>query len=414
MYLPIRPLLTSLATCAVLSSTAIGQDRVGDDRHKYQTPPLVACSDAAGFTGVFIGEDQCFLVSGEARLAVGYDSYAGLLARHSEIGRVSAVLGTDLGPVFGVLALRNQGTLPDQFAGISEGVSLYEAYLAVGEDLRLTVGRAPSIIKTDDSRALDWLGRDNSYAVFFPIENDGSVPLTANSVQLSARLSDEFQVGVAWEDGVTGNFWYPELTQPRVVASARYDDGQTQANVLVGRFQASSDAGSGLYGNGDSFAARATVNSLLTDTFRLLLGGSFGSDQSIGGMVSAQVQLGPLEVAGTYQKVGGYAWSGQPILLSGSLTAEISPALSIRVGALTTRGEYDNSRQIGMGSIFEVWENAALEFEIGRYQSDWSSFNYARGSLDWHINESAKVRASGTVTGEGAYKIESEVVTSFR
>lgn len=411
MYLPIRPVPTFLATFTVLSSTAIGQDRVGDDRHKYQTPPLIACSDAAGFTGVFIGQDQCIIVSGEARLAVGYDSYAGLLAWHSEIGRVSAVLGTDLGPVFGVLALRNQGTLPDQFAGISEGVSLYEAYLAVGEDVRLTV---PSIIKTDDSRALDWLGRDNSYAVFFPIENDGSVPLTANSVQLSARLSDEFQVGVAWEDGVTGNFWYPELTQPRVVASARYDDGQTQANVLVGRFQAPSDAGSGLYGNGDSIAGRVTVNSLLTDTFRLLLGASFGSDQSIAGMVSAQAQLGPVEVAGTYQKVGGYAWSGQPNLLSGSLTAEISPALSVRVGALMTRGEYDNSRQIGIGSIFEVWENAALELEMGRYQSDWSSLNYVRGSLDWHINESAKVRASGTVTGEGAYKIESEVVTSFR
>ncbi len=407
--------MVSLATYAALSSIAVGQERLGDDRHKYEAPPLVACPDASGSTGIFIGEGQCILVSGEARLAVGYDSSAGLLAWHSEIGRVTGVLGTDLGPVFGVLAVRNEGTLPrDYYSTTRDGLSLYEAYVAVGEDVRLTVGKAPSIIKTDDGKPLDWLGRDNSYGVFFPIENDGSVPLTANSVQLSGRLSDDFQIGLAWEDGVTGNFWYPELTQPHVVASARYDDGQTQASVLVGQFRAPSDAGSGFYGAGDSFAGRLTVNSLLTDTFRVLLGGSFGSDQHIGGMISAQAQLGPLELAGTYQKVGGYVSSDQPTLLSSSLTAKISSALSIRLGALATRSEYDDSRQIGVGSIFEVWENATLELEIGRYQDDWSSLNYARGSLDWHINESAKAKASAVLTSDGGYKIESEVVTSFR
>lgn len=303
---------------------------------------------------------------------------------------------------------------PNEFSTTRDGLSLYEAYVAVGEDVRLTVGKAPSIIKTDDDRPLDWLGSDNWYGVFFPIENNGSVPLTANSVQLSGRLSEDLQIGLAWEDGMVGNFWYPELSQPRIVASARYDDGQTQANVLVGRFGAPSDAGIGSSGMGDSFSGRVTVNSLLTDTFRVLVAGSFGSDQSIGGMISAQAQVGAVELAGTYHKVGGYGLSDQPTLLSSSLTAEISPDLAIRVGALVARREYDESKQIGVGSIFEVWENAALELEIGKYQDDWSSLNYARGSLDWHISELAKARATAVITSDGGYKIESEIVTSFR
>lgn len=416
MYLrAIWSLLASVASCAALSLAAFGQDRLGDDRHRYEAPPLVACSDAGDLTGVFIGQEQCILVSGEARLAVGYDSSAGLLAWHSEIGRVMGVLGSDLGPVFGVLALRNEGALPpNEFSATRDGLSLYEAYVAVGEDVRVAVGKAPSIIKTDDGRPLDWLGSDNSYSVFFPIENNGSVPLTANSVQVSGRLSEDLQIGLAWEDGMVGNFWYHEVSQPRVVATARYDDGQTQANVLVARFGAPSEASSGSYVMADSFSGRVTVNSLLTETFRVLLAGSFGSDQSVGGMISAQAQIGAVELAGSYQKVGGYAWSDQPTFLSGSLTAEISSDLAIRVGVLAARREYEESEQIGIGSIFEVWENAALELEIGRYQDDWSSLNYARGSLDWHINESVKAKATAVVTSDGGYKIESEVVTSFR
>lgn len=415
MYLrAIRSLLASVATCAALSSAALGQERLGDDRHNYEAPPLVACSDASGLSGVFIGQDQCVLVSGEARVAAGYDSSAGLLVWHSEIGRAVGALATDLVPVFGVLAVRNEGTLPSNVYSVPrDGLSLYEAYVAVGDDVRLTVGKAPSIIKTNDDRPLDWLGGDNWYGVFFPIENDGSVPLTANSVQLSARLSEGLQVALAWEDGMVGNFWYPELSQSRIVASARYDDGQTQANVLVARFGGPSDTSSG-YGVSDSFSGRVTVNSLLTDTFRVLLGGSFGSDQSFGGMISARAQVGPVELAGTYQKVGGYAWSDQPTFLSGSLTAEISPDLAIRVGALAERREYDESKQFGVGSIFELSENAALELEIGRYQNDWSLLNYARGTLDWHISESAKARTAAQVTSDGSYKIESEIVTSFR
>lgn len=415
MYLrAILSVLTSVTTCVALSSTALGQERLGDDFHKYEAPPLVACSDASGLSGVFIGEDQCILVSGEARVAVGYDSSAGLLVWHSEIGRAVGVLGTDLGTMFGVLAVRNEGTLPSNFYSESrDGLSLYEAYVAVGDDIRLTVGKAPSIIKTDDDRPLDWLGSDNSYGVFFPIQNGGSVPLTANSVQLSGRVSEDLQIGLAWEDGVVGNFWYPGLSQPRIVASARYDDGQTQANVLVGRFEAPPDTGGGSHGLGDSVSGRVTVNSLLTDTFRVLMAGSFGSDQSVGAMISARAQVGPVELAGTYQKVGGHAWSDQPTLLSGSLTAEISSDLAIRVGALTSRREHDESKQFGVGSIFQLSESAAFELEIGRYQDDWSSLNYARGSLDWHINGSAKARATAVVS-DGGYKIESEIITSFR
>jgi hypothetical protein len=321
-----------------------------------------------------------------------------------------AVTESDLGSAFGVISVRNEGWWPSDMYTATEGrLSLYEAYVAVGDDMRLTFGRAPSLIKTISDRPLDWLGGDYGYGVFFPLTGTERLPLTADAIQAFFNLSEELQVGVALEGGHIGYVWRPEIKEPRLLGTIRYDDGQTEANVLVARFGDVSDY-NGLW------SARFSFESLVTDSFRILGAGSFGDDQVTDLLVSARAKVGIIELAGTVHKVGGYTsyWTNQPTILSGSATAELTPEIAARIGILATQAEHEQQTQVGAGLLVNVAESAGIELEFGHAGDEWYSLGYARVAVDWHINQSIRAKAAAVVTTEGAYKIESEVVTSFR
>lgn len=405
MWLTVRAFI-SIVFVGIASAAA--QERLGDDRHFYQPTVVESCQDDLGLLGVVVSDDVCFLASGEARFAVGYDSAAGLLTWHSQLLSARAVIGTDFGTAYGVVTVRNEGSWSeDEFPFEVGGLSLYEAYLGIGDQLRVTLGRAPTIIETRDERALDWLGRHHGQSDVFPIKNDGIFPLTANAMQVEVRLSDATHLAVALEDGVTfSNFWGPDPSGARAVGVLAYKDGTTTARATVVGF---SDGA----GTPSRWAARTSLGSLVSDTFRVLAIASFADDQHPEVLLSASAKLGLVEIAGTVHKLGGQTPYGGHVASSASATMQVSPELALRVGGMAVSHRDDGYLHTALGAIVSLWENAAFTLEGGTFDDEYMSLLYGRAALDWHFSNGDKAKLAFTANSEGAYKLESEFVAAF-
>lgn len=391
----------------VAATIAMAEDRIGDDRHRYEAPPLVGCSATADRFTLALGADGCVRVSGEGRLAVGYDSSAGFLSWHAELLNVTLALATDAGPAFGVISLRDEGYIPahDMFGDVY-GVTLYEAYGVVGDEIQIRLGMMPTSVNLSDDQPLDWLSEENGRSVFFPIESNRTFPLAATAAQLFAEVSDELTLSISYEDGpIAANFWGADPTSTRFVGLALYDNGATKGKAVVAHFDE-------LGGAQNVWSGYISLGSVISDTFRVLGAVSFGTEQQPDILLTAAVRLHAVELAGTIHKLGGQHYE-DALSVSGSLTANVTDKLALRGGVVVTKDASEDSTQVALGALFDASESAALEFEIGRVDDEWGTITYVRGGLDWHINEGSKAKVSAVFTSDGGYKMESELLTAF-